>query len=586
MPDVKIMVCHGTSGLSAGASEVYKKFEEELGRQGLLDSCELIKTGDRGYFRDVLVDIIHPNTGRITYQNVKPEIVPELVEKHVKNGEIVKKHSAGKAYQDFFAGQKRIVLRRCGEIDPENIESYLEDDGYKALEKALTQMKPEEVIEEIKKSGLRGRGGAGFPTGIKWELCRTQETQPKYVICNADEGDPGAFMDRSVLEGDPHAVLEGMAIAGYAIGSNEGYIYCRAEYPLAIKRLKIAISQAKERGFIGEDIFGAGFSFDIKLVEGAGAFVCGEETALIASIEGKRGMPKPRPPYPAQKGLWGKPTIINNVETLANVPTIILRGGDWYASIGTEKSKGTKVFALAGKVKNTGLVEVPLGTTIRELLYGPGGGPAKKMRKIKAIQIGGPSGGCIPEKLFDTPIDFDSLVEAGAIMGSGGLIVLDDSTCMVDLARFFLSFTSDESCGKCFPCRLGLKKMLEILNKIVSGNGELKDIERLENLAKSIMDTALCGLGKTAPNPVLTTLKYFREEYEAHILEKRCPANQCVALLKFEVNEERCTKCGRCAKVCPENAIIWEKGEYAKIVKEKCIKCKACIEACDFMAIE
>jgi NADH-quinone oxidoreductase subunit F len=585
MTEVKILICHGTSGLSAGASEVYKKFEEELSKQGL-ERCELIKTGDRGYFRDVLVDIIHPETGRVTYQDITPEIVPELVEKHVKNGEVVKKYSARKAYQDFFAGQKRIVLRRCGEIDPENIESYIEDNGYKALEKAIKGMDPEEVIEEIKKSGLRGRGGAGFPTGVKWELCRAQKNQPKFVICNADEGDPGAFMDRSVLEGDPHAVLEGMAIAGYAIGSNEGYIYCRAEYPLAIRRLRIAISQAKENGFIGENILGTGFSFDVKLIEGAGAFVCGEETALIASIEGKRGMPKPRPPFPVQRGLWGKPTIINNVETLANVPYIILRGGDWYASLGTEKSKGTKVFALAGKVRNTGLVEVPLGTTIRDLLYGPGGGPAKKMRKIKAIQIGGPSGGCIPENLFDTPIDFDSLVGAGAIMGSGGLIVLDDSTCMVDLARFFLSFTSDESCGKCFPCRLGLKKMLEVLNKIVSGNGELKDVEFLENLAKSIMETSLCGLGKTAPNPVLTTLKYFREEYEAHIIEKRCPANQCVALLRFEINEEKCTQCGKCAKACPENAIAWKKGEYAKIDREKCIKCKSCIEACDFMAIE
>jgi NADH-quinone oxidoreductase subunit F len=584
--DVRILVCFGTSGLSAGASEVYKRFEEVLKSENLLDSCKLIKTGDRGYFRDVLVDIIHPATGRVTYQDVKPEIVRELVEKHVKNGEVVKKYSAKKAYEDFFAGQQRIVLRRCGEIDPENIDSYLEDEGYKALEKALTQMKPEEVIDEIKKSGLRGRGGAGFPTGIKWELCRGQKEQPKYVICNADEGDPGAFMDRSVLEGDPHAVLEGMTIAGYAIGSEEGYIYCRAEYPLAIKRLKIAISQAEERGYIGENIFGTDFSFHIRLAEGAGAFVCGEETALIASIEGKRGMPKPRPPYPAQEGLWGKPTIINNVETLANVPAIILKGGDWYASVGTERSKGTKVFALAGRIRNTGLVEVPLGTTIKNLLYGPGGGPAKRMRKIKAIQIGGPSGGCIPETLFDTPIDFDSLVGAGAIMGSGGLIVLDDSTCMVDLARFFLSFTSDESCGKCFPCRLGLKKMLEILNKIVSGKGELSDMEYLENLARSVMDTALCGLGKTAPNPVLTTLRYFRNEYEAHILEKRCLANQCIALLKFEVNEDKCTKCGNCAKACPEDAILWEKGEFAKIVKEKCIKCKACIEACDFMAIE
>lgn len=582
----KILICQGTSGLSAGASEVAEAFEVELAEHNLTKQYQIISTGDRGLFRDVLVDIINPQLGRVTYDYITPEKVPQIVEEHIKGGVPVKKFLAGKQYEDFFTGQKRITLRNCGEIDPENIGDYLQNEGYQALRKALTEMTPQQVIDEMKKSGLRGRGGAGFPTGLKWSFCQANASEYKYMVCNADEGDPGAFMDRSVLEGDPQAVLEGMAIGGYAIGANYGYIYCRAEYPLAIQRLEVAIKQATEKGFLGDNIMETGFSFHIAIKKGAGAFVCGEETALLASIEGFRGMPRSRPPFPAQKGLWGYPTTINNVETLATVPQIIFKGGDWYASVGTKTSKGTKVFALAGKVKNTGLVEVPMGTTIRELVFGPGGGMLKKKIPFKAVQMGGPSGGCLPADLLDTPIDYESLGETGAIMGSGGMVVMDQSTCMVDMAKFFTSFTVEESCGKCVPCRIGLNRMLEVLTRITEGKGKEGDIEFLERMATSIKATALCGLGNTAPNPVLTTIRYFRDEYEAHVQEKRCPAHICRDLLRFEVNEERCTKCGRCFKACPAEAVIWEKKTYAAIDKEKCIRCRSCITQCNDMAIE
>ncbi|MFA5252369.1 MAG: NADH-ubiquinone oxidoreductase-F iron-sulfur binding region domain-containing protein, partial [Phycisphaerae bacterium] len=455
----KILICMGTSGLSAGAEKVESIFKDELNRLKLIDKCEIVRTGDRGLFRDVLVDIITPELGRVTYEYITTADVPELAEKHVLSGKPVKKLLAGKDYEQFFAGQMRVVLSNCGEIDPESIDDYLAHDGYSSLKKVL-DMAPEKVVEEIKKSGLRGRGGAGFPTGRKWELCRAVKSDEKYVICNADEGDPGAFMDRSVLEGDPHSVIEGMIIAGYAIGASHGYVYCRAEYPLAVQRVNKAISQAREKAILGKSVLGSTFSFDIRIKQGAGAFVCGEETALIASIEGDRGMPRPRPPFPVEKGLWGKPTVINNVETLANIRHIIIKGAEWFASIGTEKSKGTKVFALAGKVKNTGLVEVPMGTTIRELVFGPGGGMASKRLGLKAVQIGGPSGGCLPESLLDTPIDYESITQTGAIMGSGGMVVMDERACMVDMARFFITFTVAESCGKCVPCRVGLKRML------------------------------------------------------------------------------------------------------------------------------
>jgi len=581
----RILICMGTSGVSAGAEEVARLFERELKRHGLLDKYEIVKTGDRGLFRDVLVDIITPELGRITYEYIKPEDVAMIVKKHILEGEPLKELQAGKDYEQFFSGQTRIVLSNCGEIDPEDIKDYMAHGGYDALKKIL-DMDPEEIIGEIKSSGLRGRGGAGFLTGLKWELTRFEGSAEKYVVCNADEGDPGAFMDRSVLEGDPHSVIEGMIIAGYAIGANEGYVYCRAEYPLAIQRLGKAISQAREKSFLGEDILDSKFSFDINIKQGAGAFVCGEETALIASIEGRRGTPVPRPPFPAQKGLWGKPTLINNVETLANIRHILVKGGEWFSSIGYERSKGTKVFALAGKVKNTGLVEIPMGTTIRQLIYGPGGGMANKNAAFKAVQIGGPSGGCIPESLLDIPIDYESITQTGAIMGSGGMIVMDELTCMVDIAKFFLDFTVAESCGKCVPCRVGLKRMVEVFEEITGGRGKKEHIAFLREMAATIKDTALCGLGNTAPNPVLTTLKYFLDEYRAHIEDKICPSHACLELLKFEVINDKCKKCGLCYKACPVGAIDWEKNEHAKINKDKCIKCKACINACPFMAIK
>jgi NADH-quinone oxidoreductase subunit F len=581
----RILICMGTSGISAGAEKVESNFRSELKRRKLTGKWEITKTGDRGLFRDVLVDIITPELSRVTYEYVKPADVAELCEKHVARGEVVERLKAGSDYEKFFADQTRIALSNCGEIDPEDIDAYVARDGYAALKKVLG-MSPEQVIEEVKRSGLRGRGGAGFPTGLKWELTWKEKSREKYIVCNADEGDPGAFMDRSILEGDPHSVLEGMIIGAWGTGAAEGYVYCRAEYPLAVKRLRRAIAQAKEKGYLGENVLGSGFSLGIHVKEGAGAFVCGEETALMASIEGARGMPKPRPPYPSQSGLWGKPTTINNVETFANVRHIILRGADWYASIGTEKSKGTKVFALAGKVKNTGLVEIPMGTTIRQLIFGPGGGMLNRRRKLKGIQIGGPSGGCLPESLVDTPIDYESITKTGAIMGSGGFVVMDESTCMVDIAKFFLSFTVAESCGKCVPCRVGLKRMLEVLERITAGKGTAEDLGFLSKMGQSIKDTALCGLGNTGPNPAITTMRYFMDEYKAHIEEKNCPAHVCVELVKFEVVEEKCTKCGACFKACPVGAVEWAKKEYAKIDKEKCIKCKACIAACNFDAIQ
>lgn len=581
----KILVCTGTSGLSAGAEEVIKSFSDGLISKNLTDKWEIIEVGDRGLFRDVLVDIINPQGIRVTYEYIKPSDVTKIIEQHIINGIPVDKLLAGKDYNQFFSGQNRIVLSNCGEISPENIDEYIQRGGYSSLQKAL-QFEPLEIIDEVQKSGLRGRGGAGFSTGLKWRFCYEAQSDEKYVICNADEGDPGAFMDRSILEGDPHAVLEGMAIAGYAIGSKEGYIYCRAEYPQAIKRLINAISSAKEHGFLGKNIMGSSFSFDITIVKGAGAFVCGEETALISSIEGKRGMPKIRPPYPAQKGLWGKPTLINNVETLANIRHIIKNGAAWFASMGTERSKGTKVFALAGKVKNTGLVEIPMGTTIRDIIYGPGGGPAKKRVPLKAVQMGGPSGGCLPSSLFNTPVDYEEISKTGAIVGSGGMIVMDEKTCMVDIAKFFLQFTVSESCGKCLPCRVGLKRMLEVLTEITEGRGKNEHMEFLIEIGNTIKNASLCGLGNTAPNPVLSTLKYFKDEYIAHISEKRCPAGVCTKLLSFQVIEDKCVKCGKCYKTCPSGAVQWKKGYHAKINKDLCIKCKACFGACDYIAIK
>ncbi len=581
---VTVLVCQGTSGLSAGSEEVVKILEEEL-RKYPEKTVNLKRVGDRGLFKDPLLDVLMPDGARTTYERLSPEKIPLIVEQHIIGGQPVAELVAGEDYNRFFEGQNRIVLKNCGEIDPENIEDYINAGGFTALKKALG-MSPETVIKEVTAAGRRGRGGAGFPAGVKWGFARRAEGEKKYLICNADEGDPGAFMDRSVLEGDPFAVLEGMITAGYAIGASEGVVYCRAEYPLAIKRVLKAINMSRKSGYLGEDILGSDYSFDIKIKEGAGAFVCGEETALIASIEGERGMPRSRPPFPANKGLWGHPTIINNVETLANIPHIINNGADWYRSTGTEKSTGTKVFALAGQVKNTGLVEVPMGTTLRDVIFGPGGGMARKRMGFKAVQIGGPSGGCLPENHLDTSIDYESITATGAIMGSGGMVVMDESTCMVDIARFFLSFTSKESCGKCVPCRKGLKKMLDILESIAAGDGSLEDLEKLERLAQAIKKTALCGLGNTAPNPILTSLQYFKDEFEAHINEKRCPASVCLELIKFEVDSEACSKCGKCLKACPVEAVIWEKKQTAKINLDKCIKCRACIDACEYQAIK
>jgi len=589
----EILLCGGTACRASKSEEVKAALQEELERHNLHREIRIVETGCNGFCAQGPLAIVQPEG--IFYQKLRAEDIPYLVEEHFLKGRPVKKFFYKEQASaetipvmgdiPFYSRQELIVLRNRGTIDPEVIDEYIARDGYLGAAKALLEMTPEEIIAEVKTSGLRGRGGAGFPTGLKWEFAHKSEGDVKYVLCNADEGDPGAFMDRSVLEADPHAVLEGMIIAAKAVGARQGYIYCRAEYPLALRRLDIAIHQARDYGLLGEDILGSGFSFDLEVYRGAGAFVCGEETALMHSIEGKRGMPRPRPPFPAQKGLWKLPTVLNNVETYANVGQIIHKGGDWYASIGTETSKGTKVFALTGAVRNIGLVEVPMGTSLREIIFEVGGGIPKK-RKFKAVQLGGPSGGCVPESHIDTPVDYESIAKVGAIMGSGGMIVMDDRTCMVDMARFFMDFIQDESCGKCTPCREGTKRMLEILEKITKGRGEAGDIELLEELSDMVRDSALCGLGQTGPNPVLSTLQYFRDEYEAHIFEKRCPAKRCAELLDFVVDPDKCKKCGLCFKNCPTGAVQWKKKETAFIDKSKCIKCMSCIVNCPFDAID
>ncbi len=588
----EVFVCGGKACHESGCHDVKGILEEELLRQGLQHEIRVTETECTGFCAQGPVLRVEP--GGTLYQKVRNEDMARLVEEHFVKGQPVKKlflkpaapPESIPAMEDipFYSKQRLIVLKNRGVIDPESLEEYIARDGYVGASKALLEMTPEQIIKEVKTSGLRGRGGAGFTTGLKWEFASKSPGDVKFALCNADEGDPGAFMDRSVLEADPHAVLEGMVIAAKAIGAHQGYIYCRAEYPLAVKRLNLAIQQAKEAGLLGKNILGSGFDFDVEVYQGAGAFVCGEETALMQSIEGKRGMPRPRPPFPAQQGLWKKPTVLNNVETYANVPQIIQNGGAWYAGIGTATSKGTKVFALTGAVSNIGLVEVPMGITLREIIFDIGGGIPKK-RKFKAVQLGGPSGGCVPEKYLDTPVDYESIAKVGAIMGSGGMIVMNDQTCMVDMARFFMDFIQDESCGKCTPCREGTRRMLDVLEKITHGHGEPGDIALLEELSDMIKNSALCGLGQTGPNPVLSTLQYFRDEYEAHIHEKRCPAKRCAALVKFEVNAEVCTKCGICSRSCPAGAIRWQKREPAFIVKDKCVKCLSCITNCPADAI-
>ncbi|WP_195268355.1 NADH-quinone oxidoreductase subunit NuoF [Eubacterium sp. 1001713B170207_170306_E7] len=590
----QILLCGGTGCTSSGSQTLVKEFKKELIKHELMDEVELVLTGCFGLCELGPVVIVYPEG--TFYSRVEPSDIPELVEEHLVKGRPLERliysekkegeHPLSINELGFYKKQKRIALANCGVIDPEDIEEYIAFDGYMALEKVLFKMTPQEVIDEVKASGLRGRGGGGFPTGLKWQFAYNADSPDgvKYVACNADEGDPGAFMDRSVLEGDPHRLIEAMAIAAYAIGAQKGYVYVRAEYPIAVKRLQIAIDQAKDYGLLGDNVFDTDFSFDLEIRLGAGAFVCGEETALMNSVEGKRGEPRPRPPFPANKGLFERPTVLNNVETYANIPTIILEGAESFASVGTEKSKGTKVFALGGKINNTGLLEIPMGTTLREVIYEIGGG-IPNGKAFKAAQTGGPSGGCIPTSELDIPIDYDNLISIGAMMGSGGLIVMDEDNCMVDVARFFLDFTQDESCGKCPPCRIGTKRMLEILERICDGKGEEGDIERLEELAEGIKASALCGLGQTAPNPVLSTIKYFRDEYEAHIYEKRCPAGVCRNLLNYVIDEEKCKGCGICAKKCPGDAITGEKKKPHVIDAAKCVKCGACIEACPFGAI-
>lgn len=588
-----VLVCGGTGCTSSGSQQIMDTLKSEIEKNGLAEEVSVVQTGCHGLCALGPIMIIYPDA--TFYSMVKVEDIPEIVSEHLLKGRVVTRllyketvTPTGKIKAlvdtDFYKKQHRIALRNCGIINPEVIEEYIGTGGYEALGKVLTEMTPDDVIKLLLDSGLRGRGGAGFPTGLKWKLARQNDADQKYVCCNADEGDPGAFMDRSVLEGDPHAVLEAMAIAGYAIGANQGYIYVRAEYPIAVDRLRIAISQAREFGLLGKNIFDTGFDFDIDLRLGAGAFVCGEETALMTSIEGKRGEPRPRPPFPAQKGLFGKPSILNNVETYANIPQIILNGPEWFASMGTEKSKGTKVFALGGKIHNTGLVEIPMGTTLREVIEEIGGGiPGGK--KFKAAQTGGPSGGCIPYEHFDIPIDYDNLISIGSMMGSGGLIVMDEDDCMVDIAKFFLEFTVEESCGKCTPCRIGTKRMLEILDKVTKGTATMEDLDKLEELCYYVKENALCGLGQTAPNPVLSTLRYFRDEYEAHIKEKRCPAGVCKALLSFHIDRDKCKGCTLCARNCPADAIVGSVKNPHFIDTDKCIKCGTCIEKCKFGAI-
>ena len=588
-----VLVCGGTGCTSSGSVKIKEEFENQIANKGLDKEVAVVQTGCFGLCALGSIVIVYPEGA--FYSMVKDEDVEEIAAAHLLKGRIVQRLLYDETVHeneeikslnevDFYKKQKRIALRNCGVINPENIEEYIGMDGYQALGKVLTEMKPQEVIDVIKDSGLRGRGGGGFPTGVKWQFAANSPGGQKYVCCNADEGDPGAFMDRSILEGDPHSVIEAMAIAGYAIGANQGYIYIRAEYPIAVKRLQIAIDQAREYGLLGKNIFESGFNFDLEIRLGAGAFVCGEETALMTSIEGHRGEPHSRPPFPAVKGLWEKPTILNNVETYANICQIILNGPEWFASMGTEKSKGTKVFALGGKINNTGLVEIPMGTTLREIVEDIGGG-IPNGKKFKAAQTGGPSGGCIPAELIDTPIDYDSLISIGSMMGSGGLIVMDEDNCMVDIAKFFLEFTVDESCGKCTPCRIGTKRLLEILTKITDGKGTMEDLDRLEELAQAIKAGSLCGLGQTAPNPVLSTLKYFRKEYEAHIIDKVCPAGVCKALSKYTIDPDKCRGCGLCARQCPVEAISGEIKKPFKIDSEKCIKCGACMDKCPFKAI-
>ncbi len=594
-----VLVCGGTGCTSSDSLKIVEKLKEEIKNNGLEKEVNVITTGCFGLCALGPIMVVYPEGS--FYSMVKIEDIPEIVEEHLLKGRIVTRLLYQETVEEdtikslnktaFYAKQNRVALRNCGVIDPEKIDDYIAQDGYAALGKVLTEMKPEEVIQTILDSGLRGRGGAGFPTGLKWKFAAANDADQKYVCCNADEGDPGAFMDRSVLEGDPHAVLEAMAIAGYAIGASQGYIYVRAEYPIAVKRLQIAIEQAHEYGLLGDDIFGTGFNFDIKLRLGAGAFVCGEETSLMTSIEGKRGEPRPRPPFPALKGLYQKPTILNNVETYANVAQIILKGPEWFASMGTEKSKGTKVFALGGKINHTGLVEVPMGTTLREIVYEIGGG-IPNGKKFKAAQTGGPSGGCIPEEHLDVKIDYDNLIEIGSMMGSGGLIVMDEDNCMVDVAKFFLEFTVDESCGKCTPCRIGTKRLLEMLEKITNGQGTLEMLDEMEELCYYIKANSLCGLGQTAPNPVLSTLRYFKDEYIAHVVDKKCPAGVCKNLLEFNIDRDKCIGCGMCSRKCPVSAISVtdytapgkKKPAYA-IDHSKCIKCGACIDTCKFKAV-
>ncbi len=587
-----IMVCGGTGCTSSNSEKIIEEFNRELATNGLNKEVKVIKTGCFGLCALGPIVVVYPEA--IFYSMVKPEDVREIIEEHLLKGRIVKRLLYDETSQsgtvislndtEFYKHQMRIALKNCGRIDPNNIDEYIGYNGYEALGKVLTEMTPKQVIQIVLDSGLRGRGGGGFPTGRKWSLAAINDAEQKYVCCNADEGDPGAFMDRSILEGDPHSVIEAMAIAGYAIGATKGYVYIRAEYPIAVQRLQKAIEDAREYELLGKNIFDSGFDFDIEIKLGAGAFVCGEETALMNSIEGNRGEPRPRPPFPAQKGLFGKPTILNNVETYANIPQIILKGPRWFSSIGTEKSKGTKVFALGGKIKHTGLVEIPMGTTLRKIVEDIGGGIPND-KQFKAAQTGGPSGGCIPAALIDIPIDYDNLISIGSMMGSGGLIIMDEDTCMVDIAKFFLEFTVEESCGKCTPCRVGTKRLLELLNKITSGNGTMEDLEKIETLSKFIKENSQCGLGQTAPNPVLSTLRYFRDEYIAHIVGKKCPAGVCKNLLQYKIVEDKCRGCTLCKRLCPAGAISGEVRTPHFIDIAKCVKCGSCFAGCKFGAI-